>query len=123
MASPWGRGWGWGGGREGWGYPLRDGVAVLTSSLTETSWLRATLPSMLQAHQVACHVLGRLLQNQREGSLASSQPGLKEPMGRQADSSLPSPQLTLALNSTDLTSWWWAQARHQQPPGPFARVL
>lgn len=48
--------------------------------------------------------------------------------GREAQTSVsrasfPSPQLTLALNSTDLISWWWEKAKHARPSGPFALVL
>lgn len=79
--------------------PSRNGVVILTSSLTETSWLRATLPSVPQSHQVACHILGRLLQNHSGGRRGANQQA-----GRLLTSFCP---LTLALNSTDLISWWW----------------
>lgn len=70
------------------------------------------MPSMPLSHQVACLSVEATSETEK-GSLATSQPGLKEPISRQADSSFP--QLTLALNSTDLISWWWEKAKHEPP--------
>lgn len=100
----------WVGGRLGG----RGGVPAASQG---TSWLRATLSSMPQSHQVVEAT------SESRGGKPSNQPARLKGANQQADSSFPSPRLTLALTSADLISWWWEKAKQGRPSGPFALVL